>query len=963
MNESFEKSFQNKNFLMFTAAISYILGLYAYFTGEPLLFAGILTIISALLLIKNAPHKIIILWVLLFYSAFFNADLRIKNYDELSKLAPANCIISGQILSVPNSNISDNSKFFLRCEKISLPNGKSIPLTDKVLVNLNTNPNMSKNKNDDLNFLLPGNFCIISGKLRKPFHAANPSQFAYNNYLKNFKTFTVLYADKNNIKPVSHKLSPKWKIIRYLNYKRNCIISTHAKYLNSPNKEILGGIVFGDDAIAPPDYIKTTFINSGLLHILAASGMNVAFVSGFFLFFLKQLNVPYNTGIVLAIFVIILYSLMTGLGASVIRAALMLILILLGKLMDRDANSIALLSFVGLIMLVYNPAYINDVGFQLSFIVTFGILTCTQPIAQCTGKLPAWLAGSILIPVIAQLWAAPVQMFYFNTVSTYSVFANIISIPFLSIISFGGFISSLISLLTPAADFVCRLFDLLLNPLINILLTISTFFAKLPHALLVTTHPSGLQITLYYTALTLLSVTPESFNKNNSIDTAGVGVGVNVEVNNSEEGKGVNVEDGGNIGGDIGVDGINVGKGAGAGVNNSEEVEVNAGVNVGENVEDGGNIDGDGGNNNGDKVNIGGNIETASLKVNAFISDKTVSSNCKMNIVTESNNIAADKTKQKCLSSETYTALNITVNKNSKRKKNIISVCMLILILSAVIHIPNRNFEVIAFDVGNADAFLLKTPKNKYFIIDSGKSGYNAKKTQADIIILKYLKDKGIKNLEGFIITHFDDDHAGGATDIIRNLKIKNVYLNSTDDTKPIAKKIYNMLDKTKNINKIKVQNNSVIYTEDDKFTIKTFQADILPSKLEGAENENSIITLVQKGKMSILFNGDSGYKAFEKIKKDLPKNITVLKVGHHGAKTALDKEMIKYLNPKVSLISVGYNKYGHPHPFVLKLLSDTQIARTDKLNSVKITFKNNKYEVFGFNSKTKKYCLKFSGN
>ena len=62
---------------------------------------------------------------------------------------------------------------------------------------------------------------------------------------------------------------------------------------------------------------------------------------------------------------ILIYSLMTGLGPSVVRATFMLVFVLLGKLIDRDAHSVALLAFVAFIMLLYNPMYINDVGFQL----------------------------------------------------------------------------------------------------------------------------------------------------------------------------------------------------------------------------------------------------------------------------------------------------------------------------------------------------------------------------------------------------------------------------------------------------------------------------------------------------------------------------------------------------------------------------------------------------------------------
>ena len=118
--------------------------------------------------------------------------------------------------------------------------------------------------------------------MRRPFYSTNPSQFDYSAYLRNFNTFTTTYADGKDVTVLSYKPSFRWKFLQTLNNTRNRVLKVHSKYLKSPNLEILGGIVFGDDAVATPDYIKNSFINSGLLHILAASGMNVAFIYSFF---------------------------------------------------------------------------------------------------------------------------------------------------------------------------------------------------------------------------------------------------------------------------------------------------------------------------------------------------------------------------------------------------------------------------------------------------------------------------------------------------------------------------------------------------------------------------------------------------------------------------------------------------------------------------------------------------------
>lgn len=780
---------QKKYFLMFFTSVIYIVGLFACFLNLGSLFAFILLISGVFAIAKNyLSPKLVLFWYFMFFFGFFNAQLRIKNVDALYLISPQKATIEGQITSIP-TNAGDKTKFFLDVSKISYAH-KNEKIKAKTYVSL-----YSKGTNaDEFNI---GDTYKITGKLRVPFRATNPSQFDYGRYLKNFNVFTVFYADKSDCAKVEAKLSPRWAFLQGLNNIRNQIIESHSKYLKSPNLEIMGGIVFGDDAVSPPDYIKTAFKNSGLLHILAASGMNVALIYGIWFFILRRLRVPFNITVSSGIFVIIFYSLMTGLGPSVLRAMFMLIFILLGKLIDRDAHSISLLSFVALLMLIYNPAYINDVGFQLSFLVTFGLLV-TAPVVferfEKVDKVPNWLSGAIFIPVVAQIWVAPIQMFYFNTISLYSVFANIISMPFVSVISFGGFVSSVLAMIKPISDSVCFVFDWVLNPVLSGLVFVSEYFSNLPHSQITTTLPSVFQIFLYYGVVLCLTL----------------------------------------------------------------------------------------------------------------------------------------------------------LFKNGKSKKLIVTtVCFVVVLLVSTVNLPNRNLETIVFDVQNADAFLIKTPQGKYFIIDSGKMGYRGAKTQAQVIILEYLKDKGIKNVEALILTHFDSDHAGGAVDLLNKLNIKILYVNSLNDDSKIAKKVY-LAAKARKIRIMQSENNKIMYSE-PKLAIKTFSAGIKG----GDDNENSVITLISSGGFDELFMGDAGVEAFEKIKTHLPNRIEILKVGHHGAKDVVDKKMLDYINPQVAVVSTGLNNYGHPNPYTLKLLKNKNVKtfRTDKQNALKIVESKNEYHVFHWDS------------
>ena len=139
-------------------------------------------------------------------------------------------------------------------------------------------------------------------------------------------------------------------------------------------------------------------------------------------------------------------------------------------------------------------------------------------------------------------------------------------------------------------------------------------------------------------------------------------------------------------------------------------------------------------------------------------------------------------------------------------------------------------------------------------MIDTGKAPYDSGNSQAKIIMLKYLKDRGIKNLEGVIVTHFDNDHSGGAADIISSTKTKTLYLNSTKADTATARNIFSTAEVIGQ-NYVIAQNNKEIYREKD-LSIKTFMADI---KGKDESNGCSIITLLSYKNFDMLFMGEIG--------------------------------------------------------------------------------------------------------
>ena len=279
---------------------------------------------------------------------------------------------------------------------------------------------------------------------------------------------------------------------------------------------------------------------------------------------------------------------------------------------------------------------------------------------------------------------------------------------------------------------------------------------------------------------------------------------------------------------------------------------------------------------------------------------------------------------------------------------------LLSVLLISTINIPNKNLEILTFNVGNADSFLIKTPENKYIMIDTGKSGYNGGKSQAEMIIMKYLKDNGIKNLDSIIVTHFDNDHCGGTVDLLNNLQISNLYVNSTAHKSLSAKQIYTA-SKNNKTKIIEASNNQTVYN-DSKLKI----TNIISKDVSGiGDNESSILTLLKYKDFSMLFMGDAGINTFEKIKNYIPQNITVLKVGHHGASGVVNKSMADYLKPKYSIISTGENKFGHPSIYTTEILKESNIFRTDINNAILITLNNNKFNIKTYDNTKRKFIKK----
>jgi competence protein ComEC len=281
--------------------------------------------------------------------------------------------------------------------------------------------------------------------------------------------------------------------------------------------------------------------------------------------------------------------------------------------------------------------------------------------------------------------------------------------------------------------------------------------------------------------------------------------------------------------------------------------------------------------------------------------------------------------------------LYIKIFKIKKDYGKLIFVCFLILIsfyiFSFYSNYKDTNIlEITFFDIGQGDSALIQMPSGEKILIDAGPTNSIVSKLQNKFSFFD-------RNIDYILMTHPDADHVSGFYFVAQNFNIKNILENGdkNKDTE-IYKNIEDQFQK-ENLQKQEIFVNcgdEINFTDSNKpkiFMLHPSQNNLISNDT----NENSIVALLVYGKYSFLFTGDAD-KEVEKnlfkeidscfsnedinlIKQDL-KNLTILKVSHHGSKSASSEDFIKILKPEYSVVSVGeHNRYGHPNQETVQIL------------------------------------------
>jgi competence protein ComEC len=177
------------------------------------------------------------------------------------------------------------------------------------------------------------------------------------------------------------------------------------------------------------------FSQLGLTHILAVSGLNVAVFLACLLWLLRKLRLTREACLLTAIALLPVYIALTGGSPSIVRAGLMAMIGLYTAYRHTWKDGLHSVLFVGLLMLVWEPYYLLDVSFQLSFLVTIGLILGVPPVNRLLPIRSQVLKNTCSITLVAQIISFPVSIYYFNQFSLLSFAANLCLVPVFSLVT------------------------------------------------------------------------------------------------------------------------------------------------------------------------------------------------------------------------------------------------------------------------------------------------------------------------------------------------------------------------------------------------------------------------------------------------------------------------------------------------------------------------------------------------
>lgn len=364
----------------------------------------------------------------------------------------------------------------------------------KILINIK----MSQ----DIPSIKYGDSLYIEGEFKQPEEARNYKGYNYKQYLKTKKIIGTVELEKAKIL----KSSNGSFIHNIQKYIRDTINGT----LTDEEGNLLLAILLGDKDKLSED-IQESFKTSNLSHMLAVSGTHVSYIILGLTYVLQNSIIGKKNGKIVCIIFLLAFMAITNFTPSVTRACIMAILTLFSSIIYRKSDVYTNISVAALITLIFNPYSLLDLGFQLSYGGTIGIIIFIKRIQEkkSNSKVINYIKQMALVSIYANIIIIPIMMYHFNTVSFTFIISNIMASPILGIIVITGFLFIIASITVKP---LTRLIAIFIKPILSILIKISQICSKLPFSNILVVTPYMFNVISYY-AIILYCIKSKKNNK------------------------------------------------------------------------------------------------------------------------------------------------------------------------------------------------------------------------------------------------------------------------------------------------------------------------------------------------------------------------------------------------------------------------------------------------------------------
>ncbi|WP_311772922.1 DNA internalization-related competence protein ComEC/Rec2 [Listeria seeligeri] len=332
----------------------------------------------------------------------------------------------------------------------------------------------TEKEQNNLKQLQYGQFISVSGSLKSPQVNRNQNQFNYKEYLQRQG---INYILKTTTLQITQKTTPS--LLMRIQNVRLKLINHLTENISSKISPYCLALITGDKNGFSMD-IYEAYQQMGVVHLLAISGLHVNLLIAAIYFLLLRIGVTRERTVLFLLVFLPLYAVLTGANAPVIRAATMTGLLLLSEKFVTKWSSFSIICISFILFFIIQPYVIYEVGFQLSYAVSFGIILSSRGILA---KLQHPLSKSLAISFVSTMMSSIVMMYHFYSFSWVGIFFNLLS-----------FISSTL-LIIP---------EKLLTFFIQIIENVTNLFAKIPHQTIVTGRPTTTVLILLVIIVLLL---------------------------------------------------------------------------------------------------------------------------------------------------------------------------------------------------------------------------------------------------------------------------------------------------------------------------------------------------------------------------------------------------------------------------------------------------------------------------